>query len=77
MYWSLNTTGRYPVALGVALQLFNGESFGSYLKVLQLHTTSPPSEIALLLLVTSAPVIVVFVLAQRWIGSGQVQGVFR
>jgi len=77
MYWSLNSTGRYPVALGVALQLFNGESFGSYLKVLQLHTTSPPSEIALLLLVTSAPVIVVFVLAQRWIGSGQVQGVFR
>jgi ABC-type glycerol-3-phosphate transport system permease component len=65
------------VALGIALQLFNGQTFGGYLKVLQLHTSSPPSEIALLLLVTCAPVLVVFVLAQRWIGSGQVQGIFR
>jgi hypothetical protein len=27
--------------------------------------------------VTSAPVLVLFVFAQRWIGAGRLQGVFR
>jgi len=77
MYWSLDMTSRYPVALGIALQLSTGETFGSPVPgALQLQTTSPASQIALLVLVTSAPVLVVFVLAQRWIGSGRVQGIF-
>jgi len=77
MYWSLGTTGRYPLSLGIAQQLFDRQTFGNVPAVLDLQTTSPPSSIAFLLLVTGAPVVVVFVLAQRWIGSGRVQGVFR
>ena len=77
MYWSTDATNRYPLPLGIALQLFNGETSGEYLGVVQLHTTWPPSEIALLLLVAIAPVVVVLVLAQRWIRSGQFQGVFH
>lgn len=77
MYWSLDTTRRYPLAVGIADQLFDRETFGNVPAVLNLHTNSPPSSIAFLLLVTGAPVVVVFVLAQRWIGSGKVQGVFR
>lgn len=77
MYWSLDTTKRYPLALGIAQKLYDRETFGNVPAVLNLRTTSPPSSIAFLLLVTGAPVVVVFVLAQRWIGSGRVQGVFR
>ena len=77
MYWSLDTTKRYPLALGIAQQLFDRETFGNVPAVLNLRTTSPPSSIAFLLLVTGAPVVVVFVFAQRWIGSGRVEGVFR
>ena len=77
MYWSLGTTKRYPLALGISQQLFDRETFGNVPAVLNLQTTSPPSQIAFLLLLTGAPVVVVFVVAQRWIGSGRVQGVFR
>ncbi len=76
MYGSLGTTGRYPVALGIAAQLIPGQTSGSYLGNLQLTTTTPPAEVALLILVTSAPVLIVFVFAQRWIGAGRLQGVF-
>ena len=77
MYWSLGTAGRYPLSVGIAQQLFDRQTFGNVPAVLNLQTTSPPSSIAFLLLVTGVPVVVVFVLAQRWIGSGRVQGVFR
>ena len=77
MYWSTDTTNRYPLPLGIALQLFSGETSGEYLGVVQLHTSWPPSAIAFLLLATIAPVVVVFILARRWIGSGHFQGVFR
>lgn len=79
MYWSLDTTSRYPIALGIALQISNGQVTGPYVGQLQLHTSSPPSDIAFLVLLSIVPVLVVFGLAQRWIGSGQVQGlrVFR
>jgi multiple sugar transport system permease protein len=76
MYWSTDATNRYPLPLGIALQLFNGETSGEYLRVIQLHTTWPPSAIALLLLTAMVPVVGVLVLAQRWIRSGQFQGVF-
>ena len=77
MYWSTDATNRYPLPLGIALQLFSGETSGEYLGVVQLHTTSPPSAIAFLLLATLAPVVVVLVLAQRWIRSGQFQGMLH
>ena len=77
MYWSLDTRGRYPLSVGIAQQLFDRETFGNVPAILNLKTTSPPSSIAFLLLVTAVPVVVVFVVAQRWIGSGRLQGVFR
>jgi multiple sugar transport system permease protein len=78
MYWSFGTTSRYPLPLGISLQLSGGETSASYYYgVLNLHTSSPPSSIAFLLLVTAAPVVIVLVLLQRWIGAGQFQGVFR
>ena len=77
MYWSFGTTGRYPLSLGIALQLYNPQTVGVYTGALQLHTSSPPGDIALLLLVTAAPVVIVLAIAQRWIGSGQLQDVFR
>ena len=77
MYWSLGTARRYPLSLGIAEKLFDRQTFGNVPAVLNLQTTSPPSSIAFLLLVTGAPIVIVFVLAQRWIGSGRVQGVFR
>lgn len=77
MYWSFDEVSRYPLSLGIALQLYNSETSGFYTAGLQLHTSSPPSQVALLVLLAGAPVVIVFVLAQRWIGSGQFQGVFR
>ena len=77
MYWTTDATNRYPLPLGIALQLFNGETSGEYLGVVQLHTTWPPSEIAFLLLAAIVPVVLVLVLAQRWIRSGQFQEVFH
>ncbi len=77
MFWSFGTTSRYPLSLGIALQLYHPQTQGFYTGALQLHTSSPPSQVALLVLIAGAPVIIVFVLAQRWIGSGQLQGVFR
>ncbi len=77
MYWSFDTTSRYPLALGIALQLDTTKGASFYGALIQLHTASSPSYIALLLLVTCAPVLIVFALAQRWIGSSQLQGVFR
>jgi multiple sugar transport system permease protein len=77
MYWSFDTVSRYPLSLGIALQLYHSETSGFYTAGLQLHTSSPPSQVALLVLLSAAPVVAVFVFAQRWIGSGQVQGMFR
>jgi multiple sugar transport system permease protein len=77
MYWSLDETHRYPLSLGIADELYYGPTLGTYIGALNLHTYSPPSSVAFLLLVTGAPVVVVFVVAQRWIGTGQIQGVFR
>jgi multiple sugar transport system permease protein len=77
MYSPLNAERRYPLALGIARQLFERQTSGNIPGLLNLQTTSPPSAVAFLLLVTGAPIVIVFVLAQRWIGSGRVQGVFR
>jgi len=77
MYWSFGTTSRYPLALGIALELDTSKGSSFYGVLTQLHLGVSPSYIALLLLVTCAPVLIVFVLAQRWIGSSQLQGVFR
>ena len=77
MYWSYGLTGRYPVTLGIAQQLMAGPTSGGYpLQNLQLQPVAPPSIEALLILVSCAPVVLVLVLAQRWIASGRLQGVF-
>jgi multiple sugar transport system permease protein len=77
MYWSYDVTGRFPVALGIAEQLAAGTTGGGYpLRNLELQTAAPPSIEALLILVSCAPVVAVVVIAQRWIGSGRLQGVF-
>jgi multiple sugar transport system permease protein len=75
MYSPWNTTGRYPVALGIAQQLMAGPTFGSYVGNLQLQTVAPAPEAAMLLLVTAVPPILVLVIAQRWIVSGRLGGV--
>jgi multiple sugar transport system permease protein len=77
MYWSFDTVSRYPLSLGIALQLSNSQTTGFYTSGLQLHTSSPPSQVALLVLLSGAPVVAVFVLVQRSIGSGHLQGMFR
>jgi multiple sugar transport system permease protein len=77
MYWAFDLPGRYPVTLGIAQQLMAGPSYGGgLLRDLQLQTTAPPSVEALLILVSCAPVIIVLLIAQRWIVSGRLQGVF-
>jgi multiple sugar transport system permease protein len=75
MYWPYSTTQRYPLALGIADQLYAGTSAGGTPVAFPLG--APPHATAFLLVITGAPVVVVFLAAQRWIGSGQVQGVFR
>jgi multiple sugar transport system permease protein len=77
-------TGRYPVTLGVAQQLMAGapapfaipQPAEATLQSLQMQTNAPPSVEALLILVSVLPVIVVLVIAQRWIASGRLQGIF-
>jgi ABC-type glycerol-3-phosphate transport system permease component len=65
------------LTLGIAQQLMAGLTYGGYLlRDLELHTAAPPSVEALLILVSCAPVIIVLVIAQRWIVSGRTQGVF-
>jgi multiple sugar transport system permease protein len=77
MYWAFDLPGRYPVTLGIAQQLMAGPSYGGgLLRDLQLQTAAPPSVEALLILVSCAPVIIVLLIAQRWIVSGRLQGVF-
>jgi len=76
MYAPWNATGRYPVSLGIAQQLMGGTTFGTYIGNLDLQTRAPAPEEALLLLATAAPVIVVLLIAQRWIASGRLAGVF-
>ncbi len=77
-------TGRYPVTLGVAQQLMAGapapfalpQPTSVVLQSLQMQTSAPPSVEALLILVSCAPVIIVLVIAQRWIAAGRLQGIF-
>jgi len=77
MYSLFDVPGRFPVTLGIAQQLMAGPTYGGYLlRDLQLQTASSPSAEALLILVSCAPVIIVLAIAQRWIVSGRLQGVF-
>ena len=76
MYAEFNITGRYPLALGIAQQLMPGATSGDFYQNIQLQLAMPPSAEALLLLLSAAPVILVLLIAQRWIGSGQLHSVF-
>jgi ABC-type glycerol-3-phosphate transport system permease component len=64
------------LALGIAQQLMPGSTSGDFYQNIQLQLATPPSTEALLLLLSAAPVILVLLIAQRWIVSGQLQGVF-
>ena len=77
MYWSFGTTSRYPLSLGIALQLDTTKGAGFYGALIELHTPASPRYIAVLLLVTCAPVIIGFSVAQRWIGSSPLHGALR
>jgi multiple sugar transport system permease protein len=77
MYSLFDVPSRFPLTLGIAQQLMAGPTYGGYLlRDLQLQTAASPSAEALLILVSCAPVIIVLVIAQRWIVSGRLQGVF-
>jgi len=76
MYAEFNITGRFPLALGIAQQLMPGSTSGDFYQNIQLQLALPPSAEALLLLLSAAPVILVLLIAQRWIVSGRLQGVF-
>ena len=77
MYGAFNITGRYPLALGIAQQLIPGSSSGDFAQNIQLQLALPPSAEAMLLLVSAAPVIIVLFIAQRWVVSGRLQGLFE
>jgi ABC-type glycerol-3-phosphate transport system permease component len=64
------------LALGIAQQLMPGSTSGDFYQNIQLQLATPLSTEALLLLLSAAPVILVLLIAQRWIVSGQLQGVF-
>ncbi len=49
---------------------------GTFLKNIQLQLALPPSAEAVLLLLSAVPVILVLFIAQRWVVSGRLQGVF-
>lgn len=76
MYAELGITHRYPLSLGIAQQLFPGSTSGDFYQNIQLQLTRPPSAEAVLLLLNAAPVIIVLLIAQRWIVSGRLQRVF-
>ena len=76
MYAEFGITGRYPLSLGLAQQLIPGSTSGDFYKNIQLALARPPSAEALLLLLSAAPVILVLLIAQRWIVSGRLQSVF-
>lgn len=77
MYGVFDTSGRYPLSLGIAQQLMPGSTSGDFYQNIQLQLAMPPSAEALLLLLSAAPVILVLLVAQRWIVSGRLQGVFN
>jgi multiple sugar transport system permease protein len=76
MYAEFNFTNRYPLALGIAQQLIPGSTTGDFSQNIQLQLALPPSAEAMLLLLSAAPVILVLFIAQRWVVSGRLQGVF-
>lgn len=77
MYAEFGITSRYPLSLGIAQQLMPGATSGDFYQNIQLQLAMPPSAEALLLLLSAAPVILVLLVAQRWIVSGRLQSVFN
>jgi multiple sugar transport system permease protein len=77
MYSVFDITDRYPLSLGIAQQLMPGSTSGDFSQNIQLQLGMTPSAEALLLLLSAAPVILVLLVAQRWIVSGRLQGVFN
>jgi len=76
MYAEFDITGRYPLSLGIAQQLFPGSTSGDFYQNIQLQLARPPSAEAVLLLLNAAPVICVLLISQRWISSEKLYRVF-
>lgn len=76
MYAEFGITGRYPLSLGIAQQLMSGSSSGDSTQNIQFQLATSPSGEALLLLLNAAPVVLVLLIAQRWIVSDRLQGDF-
>jgi multiple sugar transport system permease protein len=76
MYGVNGVTGRYPLSLGIAQQLMPGATSGDISQNIQLQLAMPLSSEALLLLLSAVPVVLVLLVAQRWIVSGRLQSVF-
>jgi len=76
MYAEYDITGRYPLALGIAQQLMPGSTSGDFYQNIQIQLAQSPSAEALLLLLNAAPVVLVLLIAQRWIVSGRLHSVF-
>ncbi len=77
MYAEFDFASRYPLSLGIAQQLMPGSTSGDFYQNIQLQLSRPLSAEALLLLVSAAPVVLVLLIAQRWIVSGRLQSVFN
>jgi multiple sugar transport system permease protein len=76
MYGVNGVSGRYPLSLGIAQQLMPGATSGDISQNIQLQLAMPLSSEALLLLLSAVPVVLVLLVAQRWIVSGRLQSVF-
>lgn len=77
MYAEFDFPNRYPLALGIAQQLMTGSTSGDTYQNIQLQLAMSPSSEAVLLLLSAVPVILVLLIAQRWISSGELRDVFN
>lgn len=76
MFGVNNVSDRFPLSLGIAQQLLGGPTYGDYYQNFQLQLALSPSAEALLLLLNAAPILLVLLIAQRWIVSSRIQSVF-
>lgn len=76
MYAEYDFTHRFPLSLGIAQQLMPGSTSGDFTKNIQLQLATSPSGEAIMLILNAAPVVLVLLIAQRWIVSDRLQGDF-
>ena len=77
MYAEFDFASRYPVVARHRTTTDARIDVRRLLSKYPVATGRPPSAEALLLLVSAAPVVLVLLIAQRWIVSGRLQSVFN